>query len=194
MTKNIVIIGAVVIVALAGLYYFMTRGADVDDVMNNDQASTTVDANNVSNTNGVGGRGAENSVVLAENETGNVAKVAEVTLTQPGFVAVYNVNSQGDTTLLGTSDLLTAGTHTDVTVQLDSVIARNQTLVATLHADDGDGKFEFPDSDFYLANGTTAIVSDVDVVDVAAANEDAQLQKQVETQLEAAEDKGPEAQ
>lgn len=188
--KNVLIIGAVVILILLGVYFFMQSDDMMnDDAMNDDIASqdddaltdTNDDMNNDSNE-------VSSSVVLAENETGNFANIASVTLSDPGFVAIYKVNSNGDTSLLGNTDLLSAGTHSDISVQLGTVVAKEETIVAVLHADDGDGEFTFPESDFYLGNETSAVVSDVDVVDVDYVDEAETLQAQVEAYIEASMD------
>ena len=186
--KNVLIIGAIALLVLAGIYWF-TQG---DEVLNDAETAEELEnANeelgNDGGANGAGGRTdqASNNVVLTENSTGNFATIATATFLQPGYVAIYKVNSQGDTTSLGNTALLEMGTHTNVRVQLDTIVAEGETIVAVMHEDDGDGEFEFPESDFYLGNSTSAIVSDVDVVDVAFAEEAAELQAQVETTLEA---------
>ncbi|MEX0917524.1 MAG: hypothetical protein WDZ93_00015 [Candidatus Paceibacterota bacterium] len=196
--KNIVIIGAIAVVVLAGIYFFMqSDDVNMDEVMNGDETADEMDDTDTNTSAGGNnsGAGPENNVVLAENETGNFATIASATFTQQGFVAIYKVDSQGKTTLIGNTDLLEAGTHSNISVQLDSIVAKEETIVAVMHADDGDGEFEFPESDFYLNNSTSAFVADVDVVDVDFADEEASLQAQVETYLEAsAEANDPEVQ
>ena len=197
--KNILIIVVVAILILAGIYFFALRDDAPMDLDLTPDAGQEADENNgdgsADGTNGVGGRnGATNSVILAENETGNFATIASANFTDDGYVAVYKVNSQGETTLMGNTDLLEAGMHTNVSVQLNTVVAEGETIVAVMHQDDGDGEFEFPESDFYLGNSTSAIVSDVDVVDTPFAEEASELQDQVETTLEASAEGDIEAQ
>ena len=196
--KNVLIVGAIALLVLAGIYWF-TQG---DEMLNNmETAEELEDANealeNDGGANGAGGRtGGEgtNSVVLTENSTGNFATIARATFLAPGYVAIYKVNSQGDTSPLGNTGLLEMGVHTNVRVQLDTIVAEGETIVAVMHEDDGDGEFEFPESDFYLGNSTSAIASDVDVVDVAFEDEAEELQEQVETTLEASADTDVEVQ
>lgn len=192
--KNVLIIGAVVILALLGIYFFMQDDSMTDDADMNDanEEMTDTDGDGTpdadENENGAAGGenidGTANAIVLAENETGNMVTIASATLTQQGFVALYKVNSNGATTLVGNTDVLEAGTHANIDVQANTVIAEGETIVGVLHADDGDGEFEFPETDFYLAQGSSVVVADVDVVDVAPADEAAELQGQVEAFLE----------
>lgn len=125
-----------------------------------------------------------NSVALYPAENGNFARVRTTTLTRPGYVVVYQVNSNSDVKVVGNSALLAAGTHSDLNIQLQSPVVSNQTIVAVLHVDNGDGEFMDDSSDSYLGNANAAVVSDVEVVGVMEANEDAVLQSQVETFLE----------
>ncbi len=173
-------IGAIVILALAGFFFFTGDDRPMDDANVEDGDTEETAAENNSNEPD----GPQNSVVLAESETGNFATVGSVTLTQPGFVAIYKVNSNGDTTLIGNTDLLEVGTHGNIQIQLDTIIAQDEIIVATLHEDDGDAEFEYPESDFHLGNEGNAFVTDVDVVDVPLAEENAELQEQVELYIE----------
>ncbi len=124
-----------------------------------------------------------NSVVLTENETGNFVTIAYANLTQPGFIAIYRINSQNKTAPIGHTDLLSPKIITNLKLQLDTQIAKGQTIVAVLHKDDGDGEFEFPESDPYVKNGEF-IVSDVDVVDVRPEREAKNLKNQIDTYFE----------
>lgn len=184
--KNVLIVGAVIVLALAAFFFFtgeegILDGVDTENDM--EENENLDDVNDGVNGNG-GATGPQNSVVLAESETGNFATVGSVTLAQPGFVAIYKVNSNGDTTLIGNTNLLAAGTHGNIQVQLDTIIAREEIIVATLHEDDGDSEFEYPESDAHLGNEGNAFVSDVDVVDVALEDENEELQEQVELYIE----------
>lgn len=183
--KNVLIIGAIIVLALAAFFFFTGDDGMLNDANMRDDAESLEETAGTNDADGNGDvSGPQNRVVLAESETGNFATVGSVTLTQPGFVAIYKVNSNGATTLIGNTDLLTAGTHGNIQVQLDTVIAEEETIVATLHADDGDGDFEYPGPDLHLGNDTSAFVSDVDVVDVPLEDENAELQEQVELYIE----------
>ncbi len=191
MTKIVgVIIAAIVVIGL--VFYFMADDTAMNDMNSNNDIGTMEEMNdqgNQNNTNtntntGTNNTTPANSVVLSPAETGNFARVQSATLLAPGYVVIYRVNSNSDTSVLGSSELLEAGTYSDLSIQLDSPIVREQTVVAVLHEDDGDGEFEFPGSDTYLGNSNQAVVSDVDVVDVKAEDEDEVLQEQVELFLE----------
>lgn len=186
MNKTITIV-IVVLLFLGAVIYFMSSGNDTSEVT--PVQNTQTDSSSVIDSDGGNGTGAPsdrtvNSVVLAPTKTGNNVVVESATLNAPGYVVIYRVNSNSETEVMGNSDLLLPGTYNNMTIQLDSIIALEQTIVATLHADDGDGVFEFPESDFYLGDSTQTIVSDVDVVDVSSEKEDVLLQEQVELYLE----------
>ncbi len=174
------------LIALVAIVYFATsndndsvKEAGVENTQNNNSAPVGGDR-----FDGTGASASVNSVTLKPTETGNFASVQRATLTKPGFVVVYRVNSNSETEVVGSSELLLPGTYGDIAIQLDSVIASNQTVVAVLHEDDGDGEFKLPNTDLYLGNVGQPIVSDVDVVGVSAEKEDAVLQNQVEAYLE----------
>lgn len=125
-----------------------------------------------------------NSVLLTETDSGNFVTIAYANLTQPGFIAIYKVNSNSETLPIGHTDLLQPTIISNLKLELDTVIAEKQTIVAVLHQDDGDGVFEFPESDSYLKNGNF-IVSDVDVVEIRAEREEKNLKDQIDKHLEA---------
>lgn len=188
MNNKIVVAAVVALVALVGIMYFVSSDNEFEAMESQDE---TADTNE--NTNGVEGNTdsdtgavtAKNDVTLAPAETGKKVVVSSATLTKPGYVVIYRVNSNNDTSVLGNSALLSAGTYSNLSIELDSIIAREQTIVAVLHEDDGDGEFEFPGSDGYLGSSERPVVTDVDVVDIAAENEDVQLRENVELFLEA---------
>ena len=193
--KQLLIIGGVIIVILGGVYFFMQNGDgmdvnDTDDAMTTDEGDmdsgdSSMGQNGATGANGSGA--AANSVMLAENEGGNIAKISYVSLDTPGFVVIYRVKSNGDSTFLGSTDLLQAGTHTDLSVQSQSPLIEEETLVAVLHEDtDGDGRFD-EDGDLYLNasdDSNTAIVTDVDVVAVDPTEESETLAEQVDAYIE----------
>ncbi|MEA5385769.1 BGTF surface domain-containing protein [Haloarculaceae archaeon H-GB11] len=95
------------------------------------------------------------SVTFDDQESdGDTVTVPSVTLSDGGFVAIHENNASGD--VIGSSDYLEAGTHSDVSITLDSTLSEDTTLVAMPHQDtDGDQTYDFPDDDGpYTSNGT----------------------------------------
>jgi hypothetical protein len=88
---------------------------------------------------------------------GSAVTVDEVTLSDGGFVAMHRDNASG--TVIGNSDYLETGSHSDVEITLDSTLDEDTTLVAMPHQDtDGDEQFEFESGSSvdepYTENGT----------------------------------------
>ncbi|MDG5775585.1 BGTF surface domain-containing protein [Haloarculaceae archaeon H-GB2-1] len=95
------------------------------------------------------------SVTFDDQESdGDSVTVASVTLSDGGYVAIHENNASGD--VIGASEYLEAGTHSDVSITLDSTLSEDTTLVAMPHQDtDGDQTYDFPDDDGpYTSNGT----------------------------------------
>jgi hypothetical protein len=190
--NNTLIIAIIAIILFGGAFYFMARdgelmedealGTDEANMAENEGGNTSVPGGNI--IPGPGSGADTNAIVLAETETGNFARIDVVRLTEPGFVVIYKVNNNGETDIIGNSNFLMPGTYSGVDVQLDVVVAKEETIVAVLHGDDGDRSFESPEVDQYLDNPGVAIVSDVEVVDTPREDESAVLQSQVEAYLE----------
>jgi hypothetical protein len=129
-----------------------------------------------------------NAVVLAENEAGGTATVRSATLTHAGFVGIFVVSTSTEddlqTDLRGTSRFLSAGTYNDLAVDLSSDVKDNDTLIAVLFSDNGNGLFNAGGVDPYLGNFNLPIVSDADVVGVASEDEPEILSQQVELYIE----------
>lgn len=186
MNKTLTII-IVALVILAAVVYFMTGKDDVAlDVVSDETVEVSEDQDDQVSVDAGTGAGANtnntvqtNSVVLAAAETGMKATISRAVLSVPGYVVVYRVNSQNKTEVIGSTDLLSAGAYSNLSVSLDSGIAKDQTIVAVLHADDGDGEFEFPGSDGYLSDANQSVYSDVDVVDMSAEDESEALDENV---------------
>lgn len=123
-----------------------------------------------------------NQVRLAENDTSSVVTVASATLTEPGYVVLYQVNSQDRVSEVGSSELLSPDTYSNLRVQLRNPVVKEQVLVAVLYADNGDGTFNADAGDTYLS-GDSAIVFDVDVIDVPAAEESDELRARAAASL-----------
>ncbi len=123
------------------------------------------------------------SINLLDAESGTMVTVATARLAKPGFIAIYRTNSNERTELIGRSSLLSPGSYTNLLIQVDAPVAWKQVITAVIHADDGDGVFEFPVSDFYLKNGTS-LVYDEDVVAVPIVEERGLINGTVEAHLE----------
>lgn len=200
MNNKSILIVLIAVVILGAILFFAFGNSD-DGAVNmpntiTDNASTsqqvadyTAQQNaqnqNTTNTNTTTNTTPVNSVVLAETPAGNFATVAQAYLTRSGYVVFHLVNSNGDSSIIGKTDLLAAGSHANVKVQLDTPLAYKQAVVAVLHEDDGDGKFEYPESDGYLVNANGFFVSDIDVVDVSRSDAESKvLEAQVATFME----------
>lgn len=188
MNKSIIVIVALI---LLGIMVFLISSNNDEANENSDAETSETDTTNnesTSDTNpieadggdGTGASASVNTVALKPTETGNFVSV-DATLIEPGFVVIYRVNSNSETKIIGSSDLLLPSTNNDLEIQLDSPIAKEQTVVAVLHKDNGDGKF---DSDMYLGNSNQTIVTDVDVVDTPKNEEGTLLKEQVEVFLQ----------
>jgi hypothetical protein len=142
-----VIIAALAVVAIVVIGLVMFNGND--KVATNTVNTPTTTQNNVAttsgqnntNTNVPAATSSMNAVVLGEVQSGSAITVAQATLTKPGYIVLYLTTSQGESSVVGNSDLLQAGTHTNTRIQLDKPAADRQAVVAVLHTDDGDGKF-----------------------------------------------------
>ena len=125
----------------------------------------------------------KNFVLLHENDTTKILDVATVALDRPGYVVIYKINSLGKIRMVGHTDLLKAGTYADFTITLTSIAAKNQTVIAILHEDDGDGVFEYPESDSYILENDI-IVSDIDIIEATGTREQETLKKNLAEYLE----------
>ena len=179
-------IAVIVVLLLGGLliYYFNMRQSDSEALV----ATTTVNGTSGAQNSATGQNApqAVNSIVLQDTESGNFVVVDSAQLLKQGYVVIYHANSNSQTDIVGHSDLLSVGVHKNLRIQLDSPIAKEQNVIAVLHEDNGDKKFEFPGPDLYLGNATSRFVSDVDIVDVAFNKEPAILDSQIEVYLDRA--------
>ncbi len=183
MNSKPLVIFIVLLLIGVSTYLLMSNDPETTEIVSqNSPTSTNGTTNTASGTPNV--TGTTSFVNLAENVTGNFAVVTNAKLAKAGYVVIYRVNSNSDSEVLGNSALLTAGTHNNIRIQLSEVASKQQSLIAVLHEDDGDGTFEFPTSDFYLSNATERVVMDADIVDVSGESERVLLDAQVSTFLE----------
>lgn len=91
----------------------------------------------------------DTATVTFQNQTsgGQTVTVRSVTMPEGGFVAIHDGSlNEGETlaSVVGSSAYLPAGTHENVTVQLDEPVSNDTTLVAMPHKDtDGDRSYQF---------------------------------------------------
>lgn len=85
-----------------------------------------------------------NAIDAADQKPGKAVMVASYTLSAPGFIEVHAVNAQqaaGD--ILGSSELLAAGTATNLTISLATALKDGEKVIVMLHLDtDVNGKFD----------------------------------------------------
>ena len=99
-----------------------------------------------------------NAQIVNQNEV----LISNVIVEENSWLAVRKVNDDGTfTDIIGVSDMLEAGTHTDISITLDNTDAADvsledgDTLVVMIHEDDGDGVFEYEGT-----SGADALVTD----------------------------------
>lgn len=105
-------------------------------------------------------------VVFEDQESdGSEIVVASVTLPSPGFIAVHGNDGGAPGPVVGHSDLLPAGTSTDVTVTLDTPLESTDLLFPMAHIDvNENGEYEFfppdetTDGPATTADGEVAVV------------------------------------
>ena len=192
MNKILLAALVVVVVIAFGVFFLGNDGTDTEipsiSVPNQQEQATTTNDQTTTPNNGGDSTNTpvtpSNQLVLAENEGGNIVTIAYAQLTEPGYVALFRMNSQSDVALIGSSDLLQPGEYTNLTIQLSSVAVEGQNMAGVLYSDDGDEEFTYTEGDVYLTNGTT-FVSDVDVIGVDPEDEAEELSRQIDNYLEA---------
>ncbi|SDC08153.1 CARDB domain-containing protein [Natrinema hispanicum] len=104
-----------------------------------------------------------------QESTGEQVTIANVSLSEGGFVAVYDSADTDPDGVVGVSDYLEPGDHQNVTIDLDEPLAASGTLVAVPHHDTNDDEtFQYVDADGEVdvpyVTGAGAPVSDSAVV------------------------------
>lgn len=102
----------------------------------------------------------------AQESDGSSIVVASVTLPSQGFIAVHADMDGHPGPVIGHSDLLPAGTSTNVTVTLDEPLTASATLWPMVHIDmNSDGVYDFDppvlveDSPGLFADNNIAVIS-----------------------------------
>lgn len=112
-----------------------------------------------------------NAVVIADQNSQNTAdaiKISYAKLSKPGFVVVSSKDTAtGQTVVVGSSELLPAGEHFNLTVKRTSKRSSTATLpelvTATIVADNGDSLYS-TDDELLLTDDLSATVSDDAVI------------------------------
>ncbi len=81
--------------------------------------------------------------------------VGSVTLDEPGYVVIREGTATEPAAAIGASTLLTAGTHSDVAIDLDRAIEDGETLWVVAHEEaNGNTTFDGPDTDTGVVDTT----------------------------------------
>lgn len=80
-----------------------------------------------------------NVINISSKKPGVTVSVDRVELVSSGFVVIRSGNQTGE--IIGSSDLIPAGTSGNVPVNLSRSMREGEALYATLHVDDGDESF-----------------------------------------------------
>lgn len=114
--------------------------------------------------------------INAEDQTisGNIVEVTAVTVSTNSWLVVKKVNEDGSfTDMIAEPVLIQAGTRNDFDIELDNTDAADveledgDTLVLMLHADDGDGVFEYEGTsgqDMPIRNAAGSVLTETFVI------------------------------
>ncbi len=101
--------------------------------------------------------------------TGDSVIIESVDLPAPGFVAVHGDNNGAPGGIIGVSDLLPAGSSSNVTVVFDAMIDGTTTVYPMVHIDgDESGAYTSDDGPGFDSSGDVAVTAVV--LDIAPAN------------------------
>lgn len=93
------------------------------------------------------------AMYVADQSPASTLTVSFVSPTRDCFVVVSTYENDAIGKRLGVSELITTGPHYDVPINLSRNTYENQTIVAHLYADNGDGVFNDNDTLHYDASG-----------------------------------------
>lgn len=91
-------------------------------------------------------KSSENSIVISNQQPGSQVVVSRVNFSQPGYVVIRRSSQGIPGEVIGRSELI-SGSRTNLIILLNSLVDNGFILFAVLHTDDGDGVFEYPESD-----------------------------------------------
>lgn len=110
------------------------------------------------------GGGADEPALVVRSQpkgSGGSVEIASLTLAEPGYVVVHANDGGKPGAVIGRTELIDAGTHENVSVQIDPTRAGDR-VYPMLHTDDGDGVYEFPGADAPTTFGGSVVVAPVD--------------------------------
>lgn len=152
---------------LAALTLMAACGGDTGDTTTTAAGDTTTAAGDTTTTDGAAAPATSPSEIVAEDQSsdGTTVTVASVTLPSPGFIAIHGNADGAPGPVIGNSELLPAGTSTDVVVTLDLPLTATDMVFPMVHIDmNGNGVYEFfppdetIDSPGLFADGAVAVV------------------------------------
>ena len=97
----------------------------------------------------------ENAIYVAEQPPGSNVNVSVATIGAPGYVVIHEVEQNDKPgAIIGASALLTSGEHTDIVIKTSQPLTNDQSYIAMLHADNGNGVFDDESTDIdVIENG-----------------------------------------
>ncbi|TGC10635.1 DUF7282 domain-containing protein [Methanolobus halotolerans] len=113
----------------------------VDGDIVSDSAMVTIETEANSENN-------ESAVSFEDQDTeGNMVVVDSVSLPDGGYVVIHASENGSAGDVIGHSQYMETGNHSDVEIRLDAPIETDQEVIAMTHMDDGDGVYQFPGPD-----------------------------------------------
>ena len=83
----------------------------------------------------------ENGLYVPDQKPDEEINANLVFMKEDGFVVIHESNNGSPGTIIGSSAVLQSGDSNNVTIELSRVTADNESLIAMLHKDNGDGEF-----------------------------------------------------
>lgn len=83
-----------------------------------------------------------NAIAVSDQPAGNDVRVSLVVLAQDGFVVIHESLEGKPGKIIGSSSVLSKGTHSNIEVALDETYAEGTEMFAMLHTDNDDGGFD----------------------------------------------------
>ncbi len=149
--NNKYIIAIISIIIVVGVVWVIA-GKDKDDITVNAPAPADVSTHSEEKGNGANfsNTPVSEDYVSVKNQalSGNTITVSEVSLSEPGFVAIHMDNNGKPGRVIGKSGVLTAGIINDLNITLEETVSGGVVLYAMLHKDaNNNGIFDFPGAD-----------------------------------------------